>query len=162
MTAPARPAPPSSSITASSSGSSPPSTASPRAQRFLLGDRIQRTALDVLESLRRPWRTIDILMLTSAVLSCPPGGEPGGSPDEDTTRPVGFTDEVARFIETEMRPASAAFVIPSPIRRDESVTAVLEVSALGTTPAEIQRGLENALDRSTPGASAKILSSPGS
>ena len=31
------------------------------------------------------------------------------------------------------------------------MTAVLEVSALGTTPAEIQRGLENALDRSTTG-----------
>ena len=48
VTAPAKPAPPSSSTIASSSGSPPPSTASRGPQRFLLGDRIQRTGLDVL------------------------------------------------------------------------------------------------------------------
>ena len=50
-TAPAKPAQPSNFTTASSYGSSPTLERFPRAQRFLLGDRIQRTALDVLESL---------------------------------------------------------------------------------------------------------------
>ena len=103
---------------------------------------------------RLPWRTIGVLIMASAAVACT-AAAPDESGDVDITASV-TDDPVARFIETKMQPGSAAFVIPSPIGRGESVVAVLEVSALETTPEEIQRDLENELGRATTGASASI------
>ena len=105
-------------------------------------------------------RTIGVLILTSAALSCASGqvgdASPDGSVVEDSTQSVASPDLVRHFIETQMQPGSAAFVIPSPIDRDESVDAVLEVSALKIAPEDIERRLEKELGRPTTGVSAEI------
>ena len=103
---------------------------------------------------RLPWRTIGVLIIASAAVTCGGDGPEPSPTGADVDE--GVTDQVGRFIETRMQPGSAAFVIPSPIDRDESVDAVLEVSALETTPDEIQPDLEKELGRPTTGAAANI------
>ena len=99
---------------------------------------------------RLPWRTVGILILTSAAVSCTPAAEAPVAADAAAPNPV------AQFIATKMQPGPAAFVIPSPISRGESVEAMLELGALGINPQEIQRDLKIALDRPTTGESAQI------
>lgn len=96
------------------------------------------------------WRTIGVLTLASAALSC------HADFASDASVGSGIHDRVRQYIDSLMSPGSAAFVIPSPIARDESVEANLKVSALGIAPEDIQRGLESGLDRSMTGASAGI------
>lgn len=65
-------------------------------------------------------------------------------------------DPVATFVREKMQPGSAAFLIPSPIRRGDSVEAVLRVSAPTLPPDELQRELERAAGRPGIGASGSI------
>ena len=106
------------------------------------------------------WRTIAVLILTSAALSCgsgPSGDVPTDASDvEVTTQSVDSPDLVRQFIETQLQPGSAAFVIPSPIDRYESVDAVLEVGPLEVAPEDIERRLQKDLGRPTAGVSAEI------
>ena len=103
---------------------------------------------------RLPWRTIGVLILTSAALSCAMADE-GASPDSIADPDT--NDLIRDFIETRMQPGSAAFVIPSPMVRDTTVEAMLRVSALSITPDELQDTLEMELGASTTGASADVL-----
>ena len=102
---------------------------------------------------RLPWGAIGVLILTSAALSCGTvndGASPASIDDPETD------DLVRDFVETRMQPGSAAFVIPTPIVRDTTVEAKLRVSALSSSPGELQRALERELVASTTGASAEV------
>ncbi len=107
---------------------------------------------------RRRWASVcGVLLLTTVAFSCasgPSDRSPSGVPEDvvDEIDP----DTVRAFLQEKAQPGSAAFVIPSPIRRDTTVTAVLKVSAVGTTPEQLQRDLEQALGGSTKGVSDRV------
>ena len=65
-------------------------------------------------------------------------------------------DPVATFVREKMQPGSAAFVIPSPVHRGESVEAVLRISGPTLSPDELQAELKRMAGRPGIGASGSI------
>src|SRR5689334_20601350 len=59
------------------------------------------------------------------------------------------TDPVAKFIRTRMQPAAAAFAVPDPLWRDDTVTAVLEIAPSSVTPEKLQDELQRELGGSS-------------
>lgn len=84
---------------------------------------------------------ISVLALPLTQLGCGPHSAP---------------DPVASFVRDHMQPGSAAFFVPSPVSRDESVEAILEVGPPSSSPEELQRGLEREIGRAGRGASGKV------
>src|SRR5205823_3162040 len=69
-------------------------------------------------------------------------------------------DPVADAVRTLLRPRSAAFFVPSPVRRDEPIEAVLEIGPPDATPEEVQIRLESYSARLGVGASGHVDVAP--
>ena len=65
-------------------------------------------------------------------------------------------DPVESFVQKHMQPGSAAFFVPSPVKRDEPVEGVLEISPPTIKPEELQRQLELLAGRLGVGASGSV------
>jgi hypothetical protein len=65
-------------------------------------------------------------------------------------------DPVASFVQERMQPASAAFVVQSPMLRGRPADATLEVRPPSITPEALRRELEAALGSSAAGAAAAV------
>ena len=64
------------------------------------------------------------------------------------------------FVQRNMQPGSAAFLIPSPIKRDEPVEAVLEIRPPTITPGALQQELGSLAGRMGIGAAGAIRVAP--
>jgi len=72
------------------------------------------------------------------------------SPTSDASDPVAF------FVQHYMQPGSAAFVVPSPVNRDDPAEAVLEITPPTIKPDVLQQELERLAGRPSVGSSGSI------
>lgn len=114
-----------------------------------LGTLVRRDRMHPLAALSRGPRSSAAVILALTILC---GGCAGSR--------MAMEDPVAAFVRDRMQPGSAAFVIPSPVRRGQPFEAVLRISAPTTRPADLQAELERLSGRAGVGTSAAIRLAP--